>query len=90
MGRLTTDQLAECLTSAGQLFRHIAFVEVSAPVVNATRELAVRHDLRGYDAVHLASSLLIGTSDSAVASGDRKLLAVWAELGFTTVDTAGR
>lgn len=89
MQRLTAEQLSDCLTRADGLFSHINFVEVTAPVVDAARVLAVRHDLRGYDAVHLASSLLVGGADTAAASGDRRLLGVWTGLGFACVDTTG-
>ncbi len=48
-------------------------VELSADVERAAGELAVRHGLRGADAVHMASVLALGTEELIVAVWDRRL-----------------
>lgn len=87
MGRLTTTRLADCLAHAAELLENMSFIEVTAAVIAEAQVLAVRHTLRGYDAVQLATSMLVRGPDSAVASGDRRLLRAWADVGFTHIDT---
>ena len=48
-------------------------VELSADVERAAGSLAATHQLRGADAVHLASALALGPADVTVAVWDRRL-----------------
>jgi predicted nucleic acid-binding protein len=48
-------------------------VELSADVERAAGSLAVTHQLRGADAVHLASALALGSTELTVAVWDRRL-----------------
>ena len=48
-------------------------VELTATVERRAGELAVRHGLRGADAIHTASALTIPKSDLVVAVWDRRL-----------------
>ena len=50
-------------------------VELTARVAKAAGVLAERRDLRGADAVHLASALEVGVPDLVMAVWDRRLLA---------------
>ncbi|MFO7573056.1 MAG: type II toxin-antitoxin system VapC family toxin [Gaiellaceae bacterium] len=52
----------------------------------ATRagELAERHGLRGYDAVHLASALEIDAEDTLLVTSDGRLTQAAHSLGLTT------
>lgn len=57
-------------------------VELSADVERAAGSLAATHQLRGADAVHLASALAIGPTDLTVAVWDRRLHAGAAAAGL--------
>jgi predicted nucleic acid-binding protein len=48
-------------------------VELTGEIEQLAGQLAIEHALRGADAVHLASSLAIGTSELVVAVWDRRL-----------------
>jgi predicted nucleic acid-binding protein len=48
-------------------------VELTADVERAAGVLATRHQLRGADAVHLASAAALGSTDLTVAVWDRRL-----------------
>lgn len=73
----------------GQLDRdwdHYALVELTAAVVRSAGELAERHSLRGFDAIHLASALWLKsahTDDLAFAAFDRRLTAGAKAAGLT-------
>ncbi|MEV6659168.1 hypothetical protein [Nocardia fluminea] len=48
---------------------------------------AERYALRGYDAVHRAAAAQLEDPDLVAASGDRKLLTAWKELGIAAFDS---
>lgn len=50
-------------------------------------QVANRFGLRGYDAVHCASAVLVNDETLVAAAGDRQLLAAWHVLGVNTFDT---
>jgi uncharacterized protein len=58
-------------------------------IMELTRELVLRHPLRGFDAIHLASALRlrerIGEAVQFVAS-DRRLLVAAKNEGLATID----
>jgi predicted nucleic acid-binding protein len=56
-----------------ELWASIRAVELNPRVERRAGELALRHALRGADAVHLASALAIDTPDLVVAVWDRRL-----------------
>jgi len=60
-------------------------IEVSATLVTHAAQLAERHRLRGYDAIHLASAMLLGDQvggEIVFASWDDELDAAAAREGF--------
>ena len=57
-------------------------VELSADVERAAGSLAATHQLRGADAVHLASALALGSTDLTVAVWDKRLHAGAAAIGL--------
>jgi len=63
-------------------------IGLDAALARAAGELAERHALRGYDAVHLASAIAIEDSDLVMATWDRDLAA--AAAGHCTVVPAQR
>ncbi len=57
-------------------------VELTADVERTSGELAASHQLRGADAVHLASALVLGVAKLTVAVWDKRLHAAAAAVGF--------
>jgi predicted nucleic acid-binding protein len=73
---------AERLTETGhrtvksefaRIWQQIGVVEVSATICATAGDLAERHSLRGYDAVHLASAMAASKADLMLATWDRDL-----------------
>lgn len=50
-----------------------AVVEVDQPLVEHAAALALDHDLRSLDSIHLAAALLVQLDDLRFATGDRRL-----------------
>jgi uncharacterized protein len=71
-----------------RLWAEMDVVEVDELLVESAADLASDHSLRGYDAVHCAAAAHLVDEDLVAASGDRKLLAAWGEVGVATYDTA--
>lgn len=57
-------------------------VELTADVERSAGALAARQQLRGGDAVHLASALALGATDLTVAVWDKRLHAAVAAVGL--------
>lgn len=74
--------LATCRRVWQRLWSELRPVELTDRVAEAAGQLAERHNLRGADAVHLASALEIGTDDLVVAVWDRRLHAGAAAEGM--------
>ncbi|MDQ0728906.1 type II toxin-antitoxin system VapC family toxin [Microbacterium sp. W4I20] len=90
MGRVSPDQAEELGAACDELVSQLTLVEAAPTVVETAAELAGRHGLRGYDAMHLASVSMVLTTGVLFASGDQRLLAAALAEGFETVDTSGR
>jgi len=77
MGRLTTSAYDEALASFEARWATIYTIAVDAGLVRAAGDLAERHPLRGFDAVHLASAIAL-RADTAepvtFSSADGRLL----------------
>ncbi len=57
-------------------------IELSPDVERSAGEFAVMHRLRGADAVHLASALVLGSQEVTVAVWDKRLHAAAAAAGL--------
>lgn len=66
MQRLAVDEL-------DALYGQLRIVGVDEPLARHAGELAQRHALRGYDAVHLACALAVDGDDVVLATWDRAL-----------------
>lgn len=84
--RLTRAAHDRSLELLDQLWAEIDVVEPDDVVVRRASVLARQYALRGYDAVHCASAEQLGADDVVAASGDRKLLDAWSDLGIATFD----
>lgn len=87
--RLSANKHLECTRRLDQMWSQMDVIEVDELVVIRGADLALRFALRGYDAVHCASAERIHDDGVVAASGDRKLLTAWLELGMQVYDTNG-
>jgi predicted nucleic acid-binding protein len=65
-------------------------VEVTERVIRDAGGLAEQLRLRGYDAVHLASAILVDDPELVLAAGDQGLLAATRAVGMATADLTAR
>ena len=82
MGRITRAQRVAAVAELEAIITEIDHIEVTAELAHAAGELAQRHGLRGYDAVHLAAALAAHDSDFVLATGDADLAAAATSLGL--------
>lgn len=82
--RLTARQHTAAKSELELLIADLHIVEVAGDVVADAAELAETEGLRGYDAVHLASALMIGAA--VFASADRPLCDAAARNGLHVAD----
>ena len=84
MMRLSQDELARAVDQLGVLIGQMSFIEVTQGLVSAAGELAEAHQLRGYDAIHLAAAQEMADGDAVLISGDRQLIDAAAREGLAT------
>lgn len=75
-GDFTNEQYHTVITNLQQHWGAYFALDVSWPVAKLAGVLAERHDLRGFDAIHLASALILKTrlgSTITFSSADHKL-----------------
>jgi predicted nucleic acid-binding protein len=83
-GRLSARQLRTAVRSLDERYGQLDVVEVDERLAHQAGDLAERHGLRGYDAVHLAAALLINDPELVLAAGDQDLLAAATTEGLAT------
>lgn len=86
-GRLTTEQHTTAQQSLDVIWARVAAVPADPRRLEVSTQFAVRHALRGYDAVHCASAAFVADEELLAASGDQELLAAWRAEGLAVVDT---
>ena len=84
-GRLTEQQLALATDLWREVHQALRLVEITPEVDDHAGELAAGRALSGFDAIHLASTLLLGRDDVIVASWDRRLLTAARTVGLATL-----
>ena len=67
------------MRSIDELCEELDVIGLDATLARVAGELAERHALRGYDAVHLASALAIEDAGLVMATWDRDLAAATTE-----------
>ncbi|MGD9705167.1 MAG: type II toxin-antitoxin system VapC family toxin [Acidimicrobiia bacterium] len=87
MGRLTGPQLVAAVAELESIITEVDHIEVTAELAHAAGELAHRHGLRGYDAVHLAAAAAAADSDLVLATGDADLAVSATSLGIAVAIT---
>jgi len=86
--RLSAAGLRSAKARLAELWDQILVIELSAQVADAAGDLAERHALRGYDAVHLASALTIKDMDRVFVTWDRDLSLAAARAGLPVAPVA--
>lgn len=86
LGRLTVRAHRTARGRLGGLWSQMGVAEIDQALVESAADLAARFELRGYDAVHCASAQQLDDHDLVAATGDRRLLQAWTELGLATFD----
>ena len=84
-GRLSAAGVRRGITDLAQLWGSLHRMVVDDELASAAADLALTHELRGYDAVHLAAA--IASADTFVAA-DQRLLAAAHAAGLAVADVA--
>jgi predicted nucleic acid-binding protein len=87
-GRLRAREHARSKRELGRAFRSLAIVEVHPSLVEAAGDVAERFDLRAYDAVHLASALVVDDGSTVVVTWDRALASAASAAGLDVAPPA--
>ena len=82
IGRLDEEMLRLAVRGLEDLVAELDVVEVTADLVRQAGTIAEEFGLRGYDAIHLASAVLVNDQDLVLAAGDRGLLMAVRSLGL--------
>jgi uncharacterized protein len=83
--RLTTEQNAGAKRLWSQMWMALRLVEVSQDVGQHAGDLAEEHALSGFDAIHLASALLVDADGLIVATWDTRLATATIAVGIPTL-----
>ena len=86
--RLTPRQVGMARQRVDELWAAVDRVELTETLAHRAGELAERHHLRAYDAVHLASLEKAGDAETVLVSADDDLLEAAASIGFATLRPA--
>jgi len=86
MRRIDEQELRIAVDAFEILHGQLHLVEVTEALVRSSGGMAEQFDLRGYDAVHLASVQEIADSDVVLAAGDQSLLAAGEALGIAVAN----
>lgn len=89
MGRLGQRELAAARRRIDALWAAIDRVEPTAALAHRAGSLAERHELRAYDAVHLASAMSVADADAVLVAADGDLLHAARSVGLTTIRALG-
>jgi uncharacterized protein len=87
MGRVATDDLTVAIEELGGLYDQLDRLEVDDLLVRRAGELAQRHALRGYDAVHLAAAERVRDDATVMVAGDHRLCEAAEAIGLAVART---
>lgn len=80
---------AKATAQRDELWSNVDVIELDEELMRRASEVAHKHGLRGYDAVHCAAAELLGGAETVAVSGDRQLLTAWQKLGVATLALEG-
>lgn len=72
-GRIDARTLRSAVAAIDDLHAELRVIGIDGPLAQLAGELAERHGLRGYDAVHLASAIAIEDAALVTVTWDREL-----------------
>ena len=82
MGRITKSQHAAAVAELETIVTEIDHVEISAELARNAGDLTHTHQLRGYDAVHLAAAMAALDAELVLVTGDNDLAGAARSLGL--------
>lgn len=85
VGRSGVPDVSDRLSRFEQDWRLTWVVDVTQPVAESAANLALHHELRSLDAIHLASALTIALPDLHVATFDEALWRAAREVGLNVL-----
>ena len=88
LARLTARQLREAVRELDERYQQFDLVDIDDQLARQSGDLAEAHDLRGYDAVHLAAADRVRDPDLVVVAGDGALLDAAAAEGMAVAHVA--
>ncbi len=87
MERISSSTSRRAVAELDDLLTQVDIVELDLVLSRRAGELADLHELRGYDAVHLASAERIADLEVVVVAGDEDLVRAARSLGLLTAST---
>jgi hypothetical protein len=90
LDRIDERGLREAVDDFESLHDQLDVIEITEGLIREAGGLAEQLNLRGYDAVHLASARLVDDPEMVLAAGDQSLLAAARAVGMATADLAHR
>lgn len=87
-GRLSEGELGRAKVHLAERLDELTYIEVTAALIDHAADLAEEHALRGDDAVHLASALLVGVD--LLTSADAELCRAAEACGLATANPLRR
>lgn len=82
MGRITKSQHQVAVAELETIITEIDHVEITAHLARNAGDLAQAHQLRGYDAVHLAAAMAAFDAELVLVTGDNDLAGAARSLGL--------
>ena len=82
--RLTSDALRGVKDELGRRVDEMAIIEATEEIAWLAGDLAERHSLRGYDALHLASALAASSGDLLMMTWDADLVRAASQVELAT------
>ena len=82
MGRITKRQHESAVAELEAIITEIDHVEITAELARNAGDLAQAHQLRGYDAVHLAAAMTALDAELVLVTGDNDLAGAARTLGL--------
>jgi len=88
-GRITARELRRAVSDLDDASAALRLIGIDVQLARTAGELAERHSLRGYDAVHLASALSIDDPDLVLVTWDGELACAAAASGRLVAPASG-
>lgn len=88
LGRFSPAQHRGSVAALEVLVQQIELVDIDDELVRTAGDLAERHALRAYDAVHLGAALTVSDERFVFVTGDRALLSAASAEGLATTESA--